>query len=148
MCLSTFPRCGRPGSQAELLPAQATEKVGHAQALLEDLTDVLQRHIARLVPPLIVDLLEVVDVEQHQHQMPVAAFGLLNAALQGVLEAAAAGHAGQRVGLRQALQLLVGLAQAGGGAGPPPRLQARSLPKLVSTPAWCSTASDNAVQAA
>ena len=44
--------------QAELLPAQAPEKIGDAQALLQDLTDVQQRQVASLVPPPVIDLLE------------------------------------------------------------------------------------------
>ena len=105
-------RIGATQQQAEFLTTQAADHIGLAQAALQYFTQVAQGTVTHLMPPTIVDLLEVIDIQQYQGKPVTTALALLDALLKQLLEAAAVVDPGQRVGLSQALQGLLGIGPA------------------------------------
>ena len=61
---------------AELVAAEAGDRVGVAQGALQPRGDLLQQQVAHVVPERVVDLLEVVEIHDHDHGgVAVAAAG-------------------------------------------------------------------------
>ena len=61
----------RAEDDQELLPSEASDAVSAADGVAQVAADVLEHLVARLVAVRVVDLLEVVEVEEH-HDVPVA----------------------------------------------------------------------------
>ena len=97
-----------PGQDdGQLLAAVAGGLVDLAGGLAQHAGHLAQDEIALLVAVGVVDVLEVVEVEQHEAQRLAEALGALDLGGHGLLEAAAIEQAGQLVGHRLALDRLV-----------------------------------------
>ena len=93
----------------ELLAAVAREGVDLADLLLHPMGQLAQHRVAARVAVRVVDLLEVVEVEHQHRERPVEPGGPLDLARQAHREVAEVPEAGQPVGGRQPLGLLVQL---------------------------------------
>ena len=82
---------------AELVAAEAGDRVVLAERLLEAVRDLLQQAVARVVAERVVDLLEVVEVDQHHGRGDVRAAPGGDRLLDAVAEERAVGQAGERV---------------------------------------------------
>ena len=94
-----------PGQNHELLAAEARDNVLGAAGIAQPCCKFLQDHIAMRVAETVVDLLEVVDVEDHQRVQPPPAIRPGENAVEPGDEGAAVGDAGQLVGLSQLYNL-------------------------------------------
>ena len=83
---------------AELLPAKPGQQVGTTQAPMQTVADMAQSLIPGVVAPAIIDSLEMVEIENHQHQCMATAACQGDAVAQFTLKAAAIGDTGQTVG--------------------------------------------------
>ena len=91
----------------KLVPAQARERVLVAQAAAQAGRDRLDQLVARGVPQAVVDVLEAVEIDE-QHADPAAvAARLLDRMLQPRLHQQPVRQVGQRVVVRQMLELLL-----------------------------------------
>ena len=96
---------------AELVAAEAGDGVALAERLLQAVRDLLQQAVARVVAERVVDLLEVVEVDQHHGRGDVRAAAGGDRLLDAVAEERAVGQAGERV-----VQRLVLLGDRGAAA--------------------------------
>ena len=87
----------------ELLAAQPRHHIVIARHVLEAVGDRPQHLVADIVAMRVVDLLEMVEVEDHQPDRLLDAAELLEIFLQRIVEIAPVLHAGQAVGQRRML---------------------------------------------
>jgi hypothetical protein len=81
-----------------LAAADARDDVRRAHARAQLLGDDLEDAVAERVAVLVVDLLEAVEVDEHQRQLAPVARGALDLGVERRLERASVGEAGERVG--------------------------------------------------
>ena len=81
----------------EFVPAQARHGVGFAHAVADASRRLFQQQVAHVVPERVVDLLELVEVDEHQRHFQAGAVRFLDLLRQPVMEHAAVGQAGQRI---------------------------------------------------
>ncbi len=99
--------------QGELVATHAGHGVVVIDTAQQALGHVLEHTVAGGVAEGVVDRLETVQVEEHQHHPGLLPLGLLQRVVQAVLEQRAVGQVGQGVVVRQAVDaLLAGLALA------------------------------------
>src|SRR5438270_248247 len=84
--------------QPELVPAQAGAGVASADGAVQCGADGVDGGVAGLVAVQVVDLLQAVEVQQHQGERPLMAAGGCDRAAQGALELLAVGEPGDEVG--------------------------------------------------
>ena len=94
---------------AELVAADARDRVGRAQRGLQPPRDVGEQAIAERVPEAVVHELEVIEVEVHHREADAVAPRVREAVHEAVAEEQAVRQAGQRVVVRAVLELLLGL---------------------------------------
>ena len=100
-------RAGQPdvGQQhQELLAAPAHRQIRSALRGREDLGDAAQHAVADGVSRAVVDVLEPIDVKQHEAQRRTRATGARHLARQRLFAAAAIGQRGHRIGQRETRQ--------------------------------------------
>src|ERR1700677_2213448 len=85
--------------------ADPRDDVGLANRLAHEGADALDELVAGLVPELVVDLLEAVEVEQQQRRVTLVPGALVEDALELGLEAVAVVQAGQRIVVGEVAQL-------------------------------------------
>ena len=88
----------------ELLAADPADDVGGADGRPQVVGEVREHLVADRVPVDVVDLLEVVDVDHHHGDVLVRARGVRELAAEPLVEVAVVVEAGERVGLRLALE--------------------------------------------
>ena len=88
----------------ELLAADPADDVGRADARAEVIGELRQHVVADGVAEDVVDLLEVVDVDHHHRDVRVLGRGQRQLPAEPLVEVAVVVEAGQRVGLRLALE--------------------------------------------
>jgi hypothetical protein len=89
----------------ELVAAETGNGVLVAHGTPESLGDLNQQGVADPVTQRIVDILEAVQVEEHQRQRFTAAMRTRKVVPDPLLEQAAVGQTGQRIEMRQTLML-------------------------------------------
>src|SRR5689334_21862557 len=92
----------------ELLAAEARDQVDGAHAREQQRGERLQARVPREVPVAVVDRLEMVDVDHEERERRARALGARLVVLEALGELAPVGEAGERVVLRELLELLVG----------------------------------------
>ena len=109
---------GGGDDQRELVAAVAGGDVVGADAAAQRGADAAQHLVAGQVAVLLVDLLEVVEVDQHERgRLGGAAGGALDLAPELLVQRGVVEAAGERVGLRRAGEVGVGAGVAAGDAG-------------------------------
>ncbi len=99
--------------QGEFVAAHARHGVVVVDAGQQALGHVLEHAIARRMAKGVIDRLETVEVEEHQHHPGLLPLGLLQGGVQAVLEQRAVGQVGEGIVVGQAVDaLLAGLAFA------------------------------------
>ena len=88
----------------ELLAADAADHVGGADGRAQVVGELGEHLVADRVPEDVVHLLEVVDVDHHHGDVLVRARGVSQLAAEALVEVAVVVEAGERVGLRLALE--------------------------------------------
>ena len=94
--------------QGELVAAEPRDRVDFAQMFPQPGGNLLQDLVARAVAERVVDLLEAVQVEEHEADQRAAATGTRHGQMQPVEEQAAVGQPGQHVVLGELRQPLLG----------------------------------------
>ena len=97
-------RVGRREDQGELVAAEPGREVD-APAGGQYVGQLAQRGVARGVAALVVDRLEAVDVDGQQAERLAGALGAVELLVEALLECAAVGQPGQRVGVRGLVEL-------------------------------------------
>ena len=92
--------------EQKFLAAPPDQDVVGADRSPQQVADVAQQLIARLVPERVVHLLEAIDVDQDAAERPPFALGARDLVRDVFLAAAAIGQAGQRIGCGEMLQRL------------------------------------------
>ena len=82
---------------AELVAAQAGDRVGVAQRALQPRGDLLQQQVAHVMAERVVDLLEVVEIHDHDHGGVAVAAAGADGLVDPVAEQLAVREAGERV---------------------------------------------------
>ena len=100
-------RVGLRQQHHELLPALPERHVHLAQPDPDPPGELAQHRVPRRVPVRVVDLLEVVEVEHQDGQHPAEPAGPLHLPAQRLPQVTVVPQAGQRVGERKPLRLLV-----------------------------------------
>ncbi|MNN05988.1 hypothetical protein D3C81_1187670 [compost metagenome] len=99
--------------QQELVAAQAGEHVLGADALAQSAGDQHQQLVPDRMTETVVDPLETIQIEEQHRHLAMQAAGPLDGAIEVRLHQQAIGQAGQRVVVRQALELGLGLLELG-----------------------------------
>src|SRR5450755_3467575 len=89
----------------EFLSAVTPDPIDLAHVMLQELRELGEHHIARLVPVRIVDALEVIDVEHRERELFVEARRVLEHFVENFVEMAPIEDARERIGNRQLLEL-------------------------------------------
>ena len=97
----------------ELLAAKPGRNTGGLGHPTHYAGDIAQHLIAGLMPPGVVESLEVIDIEHGQGQGPMLGFGLATGGIQLFVERLAIGQICQRVGHRVAAELFEVITQTG-----------------------------------
>ena len=97
----------------ELVAAEARDHVALAQAAAQRVGHLADQRVAGAVPERVVDVLEVVDVEQHGGAAGAVALDVVHVALELALEGPPVEQAGQRIVVRHEAQLLLVAAALG-----------------------------------
>ena len=100
-------RVGIAQQQPELLATQPPDHIGAAQPLPQHPAQVLQGKVSRFVAPAVIDLLEMIDIQQHQGKLVAAALTLLDALGKQLMKTGAIEYTGQSIHFRHALQRLL-----------------------------------------
>ncbi len=97
----------------EFVPAQPRQHIAVAQAGAQPGGDLLQQLVAGFVADNVVDVLEAVEVDQHQRGIHSLALAGRDRMLEGALEVRAIGNAGQLVVISQVLDVFLGTLAVG-----------------------------------
>ncbi len=97
---------GRLQQQGELISPEPEGLIRTADAPFEQLGEATQHQIPDRVAPGVVDLLEAVEIQQHQHQTMGLAAVLLDGAANGFVKIGAVAKAGQVIEAHLLIQFL------------------------------------------
>ncbi len=92
----------------ELVAAHSADGVGLANAGLEAFGDLAEDRVAGLMPKRIVDPLEVVEVDHHDGEIVLRSLARSMKSFEPVAKQGAGGKAGERVVMRDMVDVLVG----------------------------------------
>jgi hypothetical protein len=101
----------------KLLAAKTRRDVsGAVRAGLHRLADHLQAGVARHMPVVVIESLEIIDVDHHQRNRRLVAYRPLEFGVQPLVEMTSVGQAGETVAQGQQLQRRIGRLERGFGA--------------------------------